>query len=382
MKVVIRGVRSQSGFGVATIGLIKLCINAGYDTRFIPLDQNKWHDKIGINNNTLDFLDNISITNDSSFITDSIFIDVGSLIYVSSCIKPNNIKKYICYTTTETTTINWHYIETFNSKFDEIWTASKFNKVSIGNQKLNIPIKILPHLVDTDKFNPDLKPYKIKNKRSFNYVINIDFSYRKGLHHLIPAWLKAFNKNDDVSLIMKISDGDFTDPSAPIKSLNNLIYKYNYNMINSAPILIIPHMIDEQYIPNLYTTGDVFILPTLGEGFGFPIAESMACGIPPITSYCSAPSEYIDNECAFPIHLNENEPVQLITDLSLLHRDINYTGRYIYNISEESLVNNLRTSYTMSKDLLKQKGKNAREKIINNFSLPVLTNTLTQLIEG
>ncbi len=382
MKIVVRGVRSQSGFGVATIGLLKLIKNTGNDLRFIPVGiGDTTQDSIGLSKDTMGFLESITINETDPFIKDSVFIDVGSLGFGLNVPKPDNISKYILYTTTETTTINNHYVEEFNNKFDEIWTASKFNKATYFTSGVTVPIKILPHLVDTQKFNPELKPYKIKNKRKFNFILNIDFSYRKGLHLLLPAWLKAFSADDDVALIMKVSNNNFSDPKAPIAALNNLLFKFDYTIERHAPILVIPTMIDELYLPNLYTTGDVYIAPTLGEGFGFPIAESMACGIPTIVSNCSAPSEYVNADEGFLIHLNEEQPVQPITDETLLRRDPNYKGRFIYNISEESLIEQLKQAYNTPKETLKLIGEKARATIENRFSVAPLTTTLISLLE-
>lgn len=385
MKIVVRGVRSQTGFGVATIGLVNLLIQAGYNTKFIPVNKSKdgykdFHDGIAMDA-SLELLNSLEIDVTDEFVNDSIFIDVGALIYGYSVPKPENIKKYILYTTTETTTINKFYVDRFNEKFDEIWTASKFNKSTYFCSGVTKPIKVLPHAIDVDKFNPTLAPYKIKNKRMFNFIVNIDFSFRKGLHLLIPAFANAFTKNDDVALIIKISDGKFDDPRMPINSLNELLFKLNYDINKNAPILIIPNMIDEKYLPNLYTTGDVYVAPTLGEGFGLPIAESMSCGIPVISSNCSAPSEFVNIDNGYLINLDHNNPVQEITDQSLLSRDPNYKGRYLYNISIESLKEQLLAAYHTPKNKLIEKGLAARQTVIDNLSYKALTPTINELLK-
>lgn len=44
-------------------------------------------------------------------------------------------------------------------------------------------------------------------------------------------------------------------------------------------------------LPHLYSAAELFVFPSLYEGFGLPILEAMACGTPVITSNCSAMPE-------------------------------------------------------------------------------------------
>lgn len=47
-------------------------------------------------------------------------------------------------------------------------------------------------------------------------------------------------------------------------------------------------------LAHLYNAMDVFLLPSKGEGFGIPIIEAQACGVPVITTNCTAQPELID----------------------------------------------------------------------------------------
>ena len=44
----------------------------------------------------------------------------------------------------------------------------------------------------------------------------------------------------------------------------------------------------------LYTMADLFVFPSLYEGFGIPLLESMACGCPVVTSNTGSPPEVVD----------------------------------------------------------------------------------------
>jgi glycosyltransferase involved in cell wall biosynthesis len=50
-------------------------------------------------------------------------------------------------------------------------------------------------------------------------------------------------------------------------------------------------VVPEEDLPGLFAGADAFLYPTLYEGFGLPVAEAMACGIPVLTSSTSALQE-------------------------------------------------------------------------------------------
>ncbi len=48
--------------------------------------------------------------------------------------------------------------------------------------------------------------------------------------------------------------------------------------------VLIPGWVDEEDLPYIYNGASAFVFPTKHEGFGIPILESMACGLPTIAS--------------------------------------------------------------------------------------------------
>ena len=48
---------------------------------------------------------------------------------------------------------------------------------------------------------------------------------------------------------------------------------------------------EDEDLPALYTAADLFLFPTLYEGFGIPVLEAFACGTPTITSHAAGNAE-------------------------------------------------------------------------------------------
>lgn len=53
--------------------------------------------------------------------------------------------------------------------------------------------------------------------------------------------------------------------------------------------------VDDNWLPALYSGAELFVFPSLYEGFGFPPLESMACGTPVVASTAGALLEVLDD---------------------------------------------------------------------------------------
>lgn len=96
---------------------------------------------------------------------------------------------------------------------------------------------------------------------------------RKNVDTLLDAWL-GFRLQDDFDLVIAGSSG-----WAPAKTLARL----------AAPPAGVRYLgyVGEDELPGLTAGATAFIYPSLYEGFGFPVAQAMAAGVPVITSNTS-----------------------------------------------------------------------------------------------
>jgi glycosyltransferase involved in cell wall biosynthesis len=54
--------------------------------------------------------------------------------------------------------------------------------------------------------------------------------------------------------------------------------------------------VDDDDLPGLYSAADLFVFPSLYEGFGLPLLEAMACGTPVISSNASSLPEVVQDQ--------------------------------------------------------------------------------------
>lgn len=125
-------------------------------------------------------------------------------------------------------------------------------------------IAIIPYGVDIDKF-------EFKQHQKFSLPLKIiyvgEISYRKGIHHLLKVISKFCGQNVDLYLC-----GDF-------KGSSKLFNEYK----NSSNIHFLG-FVTRDVLAKKYADSDVFILPTLGEGYGLVVLEALSVGLPCIVS--------------------------------------------------------------------------------------------------
>lgn len=189
---------------------------------------------------------------------------------------------------------------------DIILTCSNNSKNDLV-KIFNVPekkVSVVPLCVDTRfKPVPEKDIINIKNKYDIKkkYILYVGNSEpHKNLNRLIEAFsILPQDMRDEYQLIL-----------AGVSSYQQSTS--NYQLI---------HYVPESDLPALYRGAELFVFPSLYEGFGLPPLEAMACGCPVASSNVSSMPEILGNACEYfnPVNIEEMSSVikKTLTDTEL-----------------------------------------------------------------
>lgn len=257
----------------------------------------------------------------------------------------NNGKYKIGYTMLETTGIPAEWVRQCNM-MDEVWVPSTFNVKTFQDSGVTVPIHVIPLGVDPNFYHPNITGYK-KHKK-FTFLSVFEWGERKAPEVLLKAYSKAFTKHDDVVLVCKVINNDGG------LSVEEEIRKLN--LPSDGPEIIIMHntKFADYQMPTLYRSADCFVISTRGEGWGMPILEAMACGIPTIATSWSSQVDFFNETNGY--------PVDVANLIDAKAKCPYYEGFQWANPSEEHLIHQMRYVYEHQEEA-KAKGMLASEEV-------------------
>jgi glycosyltransferase involved in cell wall biosynthesis len=181
------------------------------------------------------------------------------------------------------------------ARADQIWVPTAWNRdVFVANGLDGARIRVVPEGVNSDLFNPRVPPVPDLARRSGFKFINIGkWEERKGTARLIKAFDDEFAAGEDVWLVLSCYNPHFPDIDfgAELRALQ---------LKRPGRLLLIPPIQDHARIAGLYTSCQAFVSPTRAEGWGLPIIEAMACGLPAIVTGYSGQTAFMGPH-AYPI---------------------------------------------------------------------------------
>ena len=180
-----------------------------------------------------------------------------------------------------------YLIEYYQKYAKLLWVPSQWGKeVLINNGIAEAMIDVVPEGVDANQYHPYIRSSIDKTGEPFRFLSIGKFEERKGYRELLEAFKLAFDNSPEVELVIKADY--FLDPENKKQQCIQLI-----NELGLTNVKLIWGELTTVQLFELYNFADVYVTATRAEGWGLPIIEAAATGLPIIAPFYSGPTEFL-----------------------------------------------------------------------------------------
>ena len=216
-------------------------------------------------------------------------------------ILPNNIKGKVILNIYDL--VFEKYIETMESKNRESFKRSFYKSIKRADQIITISESSKNELVEILKV-PENKIHIVQpgidfqkfNKKNSEITKSVILKYSLPEDYIL--YLGTLEPRKNISSIIRaygsLRNSDKITEKLVIAGKKGWLFSEIFDLIKSLDLeneVILTDYVAEFDKPAIYQNAKLFVFPSLYEGFGMPILEAMAAGIPVITSNTSAMPE-------------------------------------------------------------------------------------------
>jgi len=185
---------------------------------------------------------------------------------------------------------------------DEVWTPSSFNANTFRTSGVERPIHVMPLGVNPAYFNPHINSYPVHGV--FTFLSAFEWGERKAPEVLLRAFNDEFRSDEQAVLVCKVYNHD------ALVNIPREVGQLGVREEGGRIVFSINEMIPAHQLGALYRSADCFVLPSRGEGWGLPLLEAMACGLPVIATAYGAQMDFINDEIAYPLGIEGIVPAE------------------------------------------------------------------------
>ena len=219
--------------------------------------------------------------------------DSVQVVYAQGDVFDSNTGAYkIGYSMLETDRIPAGWVRQAN-RMDEVWVPSQFNAATFRASGVTRPIFVMPLGFDPDHFNPRIARRTLPGV--YTFLSSFEWGERKAPELLLRAFNQEFRAAEPVILLVKSSNLD------PTLDVRHQIASLELDPRGGRIHFSLNQMTPTHQLGVLYRSADCFVLPTRGEGWGLPVIEAMACGLPVIATDWSAHCDFMTPQNAYPL---------------------------------------------------------------------------------
>ncbi len=171
---------------------------------------------------------------------------------------------------------------------DQVWVPSSWGHSVLTAHDIDADrIRIVPEGVDGARFHAHGRRPR-STARPFRFLTVGKYEQRKGIDLTIEAFAQVYGNQAQAELVIK--SNYFTNHREKHSELQGKIADLGLNNVT----LLWGEMTEAQ-LADLYRACDVFVLPTCAEGWGLPLIEAVAAGLPIITTMHSGHTEFLQH---------------------------------------------------------------------------------------
>jgi glycosyltransferase involved in cell wall biosynthesis len=199
------------------------------------------------------------------------------------------------------------------NNIDFIWVYTNHGKDLMRKAGVTKPVEVIRCGVDENLFNEHVIPIDLMNIKDSYTKQTVDINEdtfvflfvghaqeRKNFKSMFKAYLTEFTVDDNVVFVIKSYDGG--EVHKTILELVDFVSSVLDKPEEKLPkYLYIYEDTDPNVLPTYFAAADVMVQCSRAEGFGKPIVEGMALGIPSISVLWSGPKDFCTEKNSFPV---------------------------------------------------------------------------------
>jgi glycosyltransferase involved in cell wall biosynthesis/tetratricopeptide (TPR) repeat protein/predicted O-methyltransferase YrrM len=185
------------------------------------------------------------------------------------------------------------WVGPLTNQIDEVWAYTRYvRECYIQSGVPADRVRLIPLGVDTELFTSEGPTLPLQTAKSFKFLFVGGTIFRKGFDILLEAYGKAFTAQDDVCLVVKeMGARSFYRGQTAEAALETFRER-----ANAPEVELLDRELTAEELAGLYRACDCLVHPYRGEGFGLPIAEAMATGLPVIVTGMGAALDYCNGD--------------------------------------------------------------------------------------
>jgi glycosyltransferase involved in cell wall biosynthesis len=188
------------------------------------------------------------------------------------------------------------------NQMDEVWVPTEHNRRAFVESGVAPDVvHVIPEPFELDRFLAPASAYPLPDVHGTVVLASLDWTLRKGWDLLLAAWCEAFRPDDDVTLVLKAwSTRGLTAAEIQEEAIAH-IRALGHDPAHIPDMVILDQLLSSAEMPELYAACSAVCSPTRGEGWGRPLTEAMASGLPVIATVWSGPSAFVDDTVGWPL---------------------------------------------------------------------------------